>query len=491
MKYGNQKAAAFTTAALALATTFSAVSCQNVQEPSPATTPAVAGTKETPANENRPEKLEIPKLPPIAGIQDPMDAKPAAFTFDMDAAVQEFYDDFPDLREKVTFDFSGDLAQANGERVYVPLKLYNARYTLIDYFNKMNDGGDEMRLPGAASYRHDDMCRQFVFDHECGHALHFNYFNKEILSGNDMECFGDCYAMIRHIQRFGRGDGFPEAWTLQRARLVGHFDGWYGGGHLTTACLQHILTLDPETLCLSPEETIKLAKDITLNHGLTDRQQVLLEERSSLLKNESIDLKIAGFALMAFDDGSENMRALMLAYLQSLKKFYNLEESTARKLDIAIDAVKTGDQGRLDAILPDPNDKKYEIGESPETALAVEIAFDCDLTESQVKILQERLSFAKFQDVKQQITEFARLVFHDEGEGMRPMIVAYLEILKKSYTLNDSTAKDLDSMIDAVKTGNKSKIEAAAKNLYDAGNEPGGKPAWRRAPLPAFFPRHP
>ena len=115
-----------------------------------------------------------------------------------------------------------------------------------------------------------EMLRNFVLDHELGHAATAHLLPKTKALSEDVvqhwECIADSYALIRHYQRYGEDSAFGEHWSAFRsAAAVLTPDP----AHWTSEAMQEVMDMNKQGLLtdLSPQEAIDLAMEIAEKHS--------------------------------------------------------------------------------------------------------------------------------------------------------------------------------------------------------------------------------
>jgi len=106
-----------------------------------------------------------------------------------------------------------------------------------------------------------EMWSLFVLDHELGHRILRNGSYANASSRHHAECAADAYAMLRHIQRFGKDTNFVKNYAGRRSNLL----VLYGDTkHYSKFTVDRVIELARETdvTGLSLQETAELAAKI-------------------------------------------------------------------------------------------------------------------------------------------------------------------------------------------------------------------------------------
>ena len=236
-----------------------------------------------------------------------------------------------------------------------------SRFLLTDYFarqNKyihspdLNKKMPDLKFPNDPVYRNNAYWQANTFDHESGHALasfrnvwNTDTRNKDTYNTNRDECFADCFALVRHYQRFGTQTGFTEPCIMDRARLLPYMNHDYAYQHLTLACLQEIAGMGREKLArLTPHETVSLVANVIRHHSLTPTQLAVLSRTANggngALHEDGFGGLIAYYAHAALNEKEPWLRPLVNSYFDSVRAFYSLDRGAASELNAASAALK-------------------------------------------------------------------------------------------------------------------------------------------------------
>lgn len=191
-----------------------------------------------------------------------------------EALVEEFYRDFPLKKNRAFFEESTQPCHMRSSigtsLILLPPPVIDGRsfghFFLTHYFNKKVDQNYALPAPRSVlsgPITNDSYWLSQVFDHEVGH-MHFYDGARHLLTRDapaDNECFADCYALVRHFQRFGTDTGFAAALINSRARLLGFMHRDYARIHMT-AMATHFLSrnINKDLLKKSaPKDAIEIA----------------------------------------------------------------------------------------------------------------------------------------------------------------------------------------------------------------------------------------
>ena len=121
-------------------------------------------------------------------------------------------------------------------------------------------------------YEHTNYTKQFISDHELGHALcsHGTPWNTVLHKdfSNLGECQADAYAMIRHLQRYGADSPFPQKYAEFRTARAIHGDL----NHWTARAIEQVIELNRKGAIkdLTPHQSrdlaIQIAEKAALSH---------------------------------------------------------------------------------------------------------------------------------------------------------------------------------------------------------------------------------
>ena len=145
-------------------------------------------------------------------------------------------------------------------------------------------------VPGNYSPQYTQkMDRIYFFDHEMAHLI-----GKNAMSGHYGECFADAYAMLRHIQRFGRETGVFEYNNTAEFVVLGNTPI-----HYTDTIMQRVKQLSAETkgiagkdiANLSLQKTADLAEEIAFQYQVKEKILEKISEAFSPVKEASRDRK--------------------------------------------------------------------------------------------------------------------------------------------------------------------------------------------------------
>ena len=149
--------------------------------------------------------------------------------------------------------------------------------------------------------------KQFVFDHESGHALaatsqalnEIHKKNKVLETQTDMrhihECISDTYAVIRFYQRSKEQTDIKFPQYLRDLRELSSYDAllkhykedalWYS----TYRCIDKVIQLQKKNKLkkLSPDESINMAINIAINHHFTHREFDIIDRKNNTLRRNS------------------------------------------------------------------------------------------------------------------------------------------------------------------------------------------------------------
>lgn len=121
-------------------------------------------------------------------------------------------------------------------------------------------------------FNNSEMWQRYVLDHELGHALTQMSMNKQSMKvsslGNKAECEADCYSMIRHYQRYGAQSDFPDyIRDLRNMNAIQRGDVI----HWTSPALDEVISLNKQGKLanLTPAEARDLAVDIAKRKHLS------------------------------------------------------------------------------------------------------------------------------------------------------------------------------------------------------------------------------
>lgn len=150
---------------------------------------------------------------------------------------------------------------------------YSARLLKAMFTGHAPTPGSNGRFPIMKDeHNNTEMWQRYVLDHELGHAVTMFSIDKQSMKvsslGNKAECEADCYSMIRHYQRFGHDSTFPE--TVRDFR---NFNAVHKGDvtHWTSRALDEVIELNAQGKLnnLSPQQARDLAVDIAKRKHLS------------------------------------------------------------------------------------------------------------------------------------------------------------------------------------------------------------------------------
>lgn len=121
-------------------------------------------------------------------------------------------------------------------------------------------------------FNNTEMWQRYVLDHELGHAVTQLSLNKQSMKvsslGNKAECEADVYSMIRHYQRYGHDSTFPEY-----VRDLRNMNAIHKGDvtHWTVRALNELIEMNREGKLanLTPHQARDLAVDIAARNHLS------------------------------------------------------------------------------------------------------------------------------------------------------------------------------------------------------------------------------
>jgi hypothetical protein len=201
-----------------------------------------------------------------------------SYTFDLDREVAAFYRDHPEQKRRIFYidasTMPGTLYRGKEDDIdevaalladNADLAAFNKiafergsradRYYALEYGTVLLN----LSLPAQQNLLGvtlgNEISAAYIFDHETDHLNGEDGLSKR---ENRNECEADAYAMLRHIQRFGRDSPALEKLMQRRAlEMIAALDG----SHFTAPVLEKIIADNKTTdfTRLTPEETVALA----------------------------------------------------------------------------------------------------------------------------------------------------------------------------------------------------------------------------------------
>lgn len=137
---------------------------------------------------------------------------------------------------------------------------------------------DQRHTPSVISRRcTKEMQAVYVLDHEIGHHIVRNGFS---LNDHTAESAADAFAMLRHIQRYGKGTRFAKNYGATRARCIVLFSGMeHYTATATSAAIKIANDMGEDFFALSLHETAKLAAEVACDNQL--HSKTLLKIRNA------------------------------------------------------------------------------------------------------------------------------------------------------------------------------------------------------------------
>lgn len=239
-------------------------------------------------------------------------AKSTSVVFDYEAEVRDFYQSYPDYKDKLFF-FDGsaeklvypatDTARQKAEDILlsnpdVRAALRRTQKRGLSRACNYPDAGYRCIMMSTAKRRHslpsifgskDRRAREmiYVLDHEIGHSICEGGIGEP---RNRAECIADTFAVVRQLQRFGnKTPGLETLLSVRAIELVFRDDD---GNHFTAPVLEKVLEQRDriDFGMLSPEETVDMTTRLVRQHRPPQERIKQLSEHFSAFKKRFPEL---------------------------------------------------------------------------------------------------------------------------------------------------------------------------------------------------------
>ncbi len=298
-----------------------------------------------------------------ANVFNPAANIPQPYVFDLDREVAAFYRDHPEQKKKIYFidgaTLPGELYRGDegdeddvvdllghNPRLFEMNKIAQEKGSRSDLYPKRGYGCvlfnfSKPNQQNFLGYKAPaGMSEAFIFDHETAHLL-----CKKGLDDNEnlRECVADAYAVIRHIQRFGKDSAAIRKLIDKRAvglTLCG------AGEHFTGAVVEKIIadSLTVDFSALTPEQTAERAQKYAEDNVMDP----------ALIRRMANDFSILGAGVEPLMKGDFSVIRLLADFA-----LHPIIPEEAKWAAAAVRALLDGDTGIFGARLPKPEGREW------------------------------------------------------------------------------------------------------------------------------------